>query len=69
MLAHRANPADEDIRRSKRPLEARDGASIDVQRAEIVHVHLIASDIDNTGAKESERINVVEQPFHAASRI
>jgi hypothetical protein len=51
----------------KPPIEttitARDGSSLDVQRAELVNIHLMANDIDNTGAEVGERVNVVGNHF------
>lgn len=51
----------------KPPIEttitARDGSSLDVQRTEIANVHLMANDIDNTGAEVGERVNVVGNHF------
>lgn len=51
----------------KAPLEAtiaaKDGSSIDAQRAEFISVHLTANDIDNTGAEVGERVNIVGNHF------
>jgi hypothetical protein len=41
----------------------------DVQRARIANVQLKASDIDNTGAKVNERVNILENHFTGEGRV
>ncbi|MCE9605993.1 MAG: right-handed parallel beta-helix repeat-containing protein [Planctomycetia bacterium] len=57
----------------KAPIEAtvaaKDGASIDAQRAEIMNVHLTANDIDNTGAEVGERVNLVGNSFTGVAHM
>jgi hypothetical protein len=50
-------------------IEAKDGASIDTQRAELVHVHLSGLDIDNTGAESGERVNIVGNHFSGIAHL
>lgn len=50
-------------------IEARDGSSFDVQRAEFVHVHLTAFDLDNTGAEADERLHIVGNHFSGVSHL
>jgi hypothetical protein len=50
-------------------VEASEGTVFDVQRARIANVQLKASDIDNTGAKVNERVNILESQFTGEGRI
>jgi hypothetical protein len=50
-------------------VEGNQSTMIDLQRAELVHIHLKATLIDNTGAKANERLNVAECRFSGRSHI
>ncbi len=50
-------------------IEARDGSSLDVQRAEFLHMHLSAADLDNTGAEIDERLNISGNHFTGVSHL
>jgi len=50
-------------------LEARDGSSLDIGRAELVDIHLSASEIDNTGAEADERINILGNHITGVSHL
>jgi hypothetical protein len=50
-------------------IEARDGSSLDVQRAEFLNVHLTAFDLDNTGAEVDERVHIVGNHFSGVSHL
>jgi hypothetical protein len=50
-------------------VEAKDGASLDLQRGEFLHVHVAAYDIDNTGAEVDERLNIVGNHFAGQSHL
>lgn len=50
-------------------VEASEGTTIDLQRAEVENVHVQPSTIDNTGAKPGERVNFVRNHFIGTSRL
>jgi len=50
-------------------LEAADGNTIDIHRAEVENLYVQASTIDNTGAKPGERVNFVRNHFIGTSRL
>ncbi|MGE0606991.1 MAG: hypothetical protein AB7O62_07850 [Pirellulales bacterium] len=50
-------------------LEAMPGASLDLQRAELLNVNIEATGIDNTGARLGERLNVVRCGFRGTGRL
>lgn len=50
-------------------VDARDGTSIDFQRAELDHVHLNVLDVDNTGAAPGERVNIVGNHFSGVAHL
>lgn len=48
---------------------AKGGVLLDVQRAELDNIFLRADDLDNTGARANERVNIVENRFRNRGRI
>ncbi len=50
-------------------LEAATGSTFDIQRAELINIYAQPTGIDNTGAKQGERINVIKNRFTGTSRI
>lgn len=50
-------------------IEATPNSLVDVQRAQIENLNLFATQIDNTGAKVNERINIVESHFTGLAHL
>lgn len=51
------------------PVEAKDGAGLDLQRAQLDNVFLNGLDVDNTGAEVGERMNVIGNHFTGVAHL
>jgi hypothetical protein len=50
-------------------VEAGSASMIDLQRADLIQMSITANEVDNTGAKPNEKLNVVDNHFTGYSRV